>query len=157
MKRCGGCKIRKDYSEFYNTGSSPDGYSWSCKRCHSLYAKTARIGNYGITKEQFENLLTKQDNRCAICQRFFDSDNLPVIDHDHACCPTKVNSDRLISRCGNCVRGLLCRSCNVGLGMFSDNTDRLTSAINYLKKSVYLDEYLLDIISLDVTEVEIMG
>lgn len=33
------------------------------------------------------------------------------------------------------VRGLLCKNCNIGLGMFFDNIDFLESAVLYLKSS----------------------
>lgn len=47
------------------------------------------------------------------------------IDHDHSCCPGKGS-------CGKCVRGILCRNCNVGLGFLKDSIPRLEDAISYL-------------------------
>lgn len=35
-----------------------------------------------------------------------------VVDHDHRCCPVDSAS------CGECVRGFVCRSCNVALGWY---------------------------------------
>lgn len=32
------------------------------------------------------------------------------------------------------IRGLLCKSCNIGLGMFKDNTNNLTRAVAYLRE-----------------------
>lgn len=49
------------------------------------------------------------------------------IDHDHTCCP----GDRRC--CGKCFRGFLCRSCNVGLGMFKENDQLLEAAAAYLR------------------------
>lgn len=98
---------------------------------------------YGLTEIAYQKMLAEQDNRCAICQVEFTANNVPHIDHDHTCCPRmpsgrkgKYRSD-LIGRtnkepCGRCVRGLLCRSCNAGLGMFQDNPQRMLSAIRYL-------------------------
>jgi hypothetical protein len=37
-----------------------------------------------------------------------------AVDHDHACCATRMRS------CGRCVRGLLCSECNRVLGFFED-------------------------------------
>lgn len=49
----------------------------------------------------------------------------PFIDHDHACCP----GDR---SCGDCVRGVLCQGCNLGLGAFKDDPSKLEAAKKYL-------------------------
>lgn len=68
---------------------------------------------YGVTPEQFEAMLTEQGGGCKICRAI---EPLSV-DHCHA------KGD---------VRGLLCRRCNSGLGMFRDNPDFLRAAIEYL-------------------------
>jgi hypothetical protein len=153
MKRCGSCKLRKAYAEFYKNISTPDGYSWNCKHCTNNYAKNSRVGKYGITKDHFAYMLNIQENRCPICQVVFGPNNPPAIDHDHSCCPTKVGTDRLLSKkCGKCVRGLLCTRCNAGLGMLGDNVQRLISAINYLKsynsEDFFADELSLELLTL---------
>ena len=54
--------------------------------------------NYGITLEQYQQLLDKQDNKCYICQRPADSFNKSLaVDHDHKTLE---------------IRGLLCTHCN---------------------------------------------
>ena len=83
---------------------------------------------YGITEEQFNGFLESQGNCCAICRAPFGEKELPCVDHDHACCPRKERA------CGKCVRGLICRTCNAGLGSFRDNATTLSNAIQYLNK-----------------------
>lgn len=69
-------------------------------------------------------MLTDQGGTCAVCSVPF-GDSSPNVDHDHACCAGQGS-------CGECVRGLLCRGCNQGLGNFSDDPERLMAAAAYL-------------------------
>ena len=74
---------------------------------------------YGITKEQYDNLLQQQGNGCAICGRKEEPDGRKLsIDHDH-------NTGE--------VRGILCNNCNNGLGSFGDAIEGMHKAIDYLK------------------------
>lgn len=80
-----------------------------------------RLLRHGVDKEGYEERLRHQNGVCAICgtakpgmkRRFF------TIDHDHS---TGV------------IRGLLCLKCNVGLGAFGDDPERLVSASKYLEE-----------------------
>lgn len=72
---------------------------------------------YGLTLERTDAMLKYQNEACAICLRKFKRRRFHV-DHCHK---TKK------------VRGLLCPSCNCGLGMFRDRPDVLASAIAYLR------------------------
>ena len=74
---------------------------------------------YGITLEQFNQMLIYQDNKCAICFKVFSHRKDRHIDHDH--------------KTGR-VRAILCRSCNNGLGMFKDDMMVIKSATAYLEK-----------------------
>ena len=71
---------------------------------------------YNITIEQYEAMLIKQENLCAICRS--ETDKNWHLDHDHAT---------------GKVRGILCGNCNLMLGHSKDNQDILSSAINYLQ------------------------
>lgn len=82
-----------------------------------LRADIKRYG-YHITEEQYKAQVEAQSGRCDICNKECGRGRLSI-DHDH-------NTDK--------VRGLLCRSCNLGLGNFNDNIDFLTQAVLYLKK-----------------------
>lgn len=79
---------------------------------------------YGITPEQYDSILARQNGVCAIC--CMPSTGALAVDHDHECCPERKQS------CGECIRGLLCTSCNNGLGRFKDNTRILTNALTYV-------------------------
>ena len=79
---------------------------------------------YGISLEQYDSMVAAQENKCAICIKVVDD---LCVDHDHNCCPGSKS-------CGKCVRGLLCQTCNSGLGFFKDSSDMLKSADSYLSK-----------------------
>ena len=89
---------------------------------------------YGIFLDQYEELLTKQGGVCAICQRRETRVQCGVlqplaIDHDHKCCPEKKS-------CGRCIRGLLCESCNLALGLLGEDPQRIHAVLLYLQKGV---------------------
>lgn len=83
--------------------------------------------NWGLTLEQYEQMLAEQDGVCAICKKPETAlqGNGPrahvvrylAVDHDH-------ETGR--------VRGLLCGACNMGLGQFGDDTEQLMAAVAYL-------------------------
>lgn len=77
--------------------------------------------NYGINLETYDEMQRKQGGRCRICKTDEPSGKGRFhVDHCHA---TKR------------IRGLLCATCNMMLGMAEDCTDRLKSAIEYLEDS----------------------
>jgi hypothetical protein len=85
---------------------------------------------FRLSIESYMEMLEAQGNRCAIC-RGTDPKGPGVassfaVDHDRACCPGHKS-------CGNCIRGLLCRSCNTGIGLLMDDTSVLRNAIAYLQ------------------------
>lgn len=71
-----------------------------------------------ISFEDYNKMFEKQNNLCAICGEKETRNEILSLDHCH-----KLNR----------VRGLLCSSCNNGLGFFKDNPERLLKAIKYLK------------------------
>jgi hypothetical protein len=133
MRTCKICNIEKELSCFYKRRQS---YQYTCKHCQNETVKKWRVENkanyavyernrklksiYGIDLEQYNNILKRQNNSCAICKRKDsgrkDKDNFAV-DHCHST---------------NKVRGLLCMECNTAIGKFKDNVDFLKSAIKYL-------------------------
>lgn len=77
---------------------------------------------YGITPKEFAALLEAQRGGCAICGAsagWRANGGRLVVDHNH-------RTDK--------VRGLLCPSCNRGLGQFVDDPRILRAAATYLEK-----------------------
>ena len=76
----------------------------------------ARVDSYGLWPDRFDSLYRTQEGKCAICHIHVSEDSINV-DHDHLT---------------GLVRGLLCWSCNVGLGHFKDDPTYLKKAASYL-------------------------
>jgi len=80
------------------------------------------VKTYGITVEEYDDLLAAQGGVCAICRRPPRDDISLHLDHDHA------TGER---------RGLLCFKCNNALGDFDDDAERLLRAYVYLTPSLW--------------------
>ena len=91
--------------------SNPDG-----KKAQRLAAA------YGIALSDFNDMMAMQNNACAICgySDMSDPKIFPVVDHCHTT---------------GKVRGILCSSCNHGLGKFKDDVTRLMLAAAYLARN----------------------
>lgn len=74
---------------------------------------------YGMSAGEYDRLLAAQDGACAICNKPPAGRRLEV-DHDH----------RTLE-----IRGLLCRGCNVMVGLADDDIEVLDTAIAYLARS----------------------
>ncbi len=132
---CKHCNSIKPLDLFVKSKSTKSGYRGICKDCFNAYYRKRRVEKwdlvrsyekkfhfqrrlkheYNITEQEFNKLKQEQNSKCAIC---FNEEKL-VIDH----CHTNGN-----------VRGLLCSKCNIGLGMFKDDKQRLQNALDYLRK-----------------------
>lgn len=123
-KYCKDCKHWLPEASFGINRRVVDGLSNNCSNCRSAKSRSNSLMRYyRMTTEQFEAMFSAQGGRCASCRDEFTTK--PHIDHDHACCPTEKS-------CGDCVRGLLCNRCNLGMGIFLDEPRRLMAAANYL-------------------------
>lgn len=81
-----------------------------------------------LTIEKYAALIQEQNNKCAIC-------NMPETKRSTRGDRTNI-SPLAIDHCHTIdkVRGLLCRTCNLGIGGLKDSIELLQSAITYLKK-----------------------
>ena len=88
------------------------GYNKEYKRRHDLK------NLYGITPDDYNRMFVEQKGCCAICGTHQQELKKKLaVDHDH--------------ETGK-VRGLLCRSCNTGIGLLKENKEILLAAISYL-------------------------
>lgn len=138
-KRCGHCKQVKSELDFSPSVRQKSGAQ--CRDCAASYEKDWSNRNrdrrsassrrskakqllrlYGAPSDDIGTLITQQNGRCKCCggepgARGFH------IDHDHARHEARLPS----------YRGLLCHGCNVGLGAFGDDVERLRRAVAYLE------------------------
>jgi hypothetical protein len=153
-KSCSKCGEEKEATQFYKVAGGKRLRS-ECKTCTNAYHKRyrnteegaaatrrarlnyklkpdnvlrdaqnksewARFKKYGMVKSDYAKMLNDQAYQCLICSKHHSKTKFGlVVDHCH-----------LTGQ----VRGLLCDSCNRGLGFFTDSADTLTAAANYLTK-----------------------
>ena len=135
MKTCLKCKKSLAKTKFYTHAGRKTGLMENCKDCHKERVRSyteahrtkvrdsQRKAQYGITGDKYASLLLEQNNLCAICgspeKTKKNGKVLSLsVDHDHTS--------------GN-IRGLLCLSCNTGLGKFQDSENILRKAAAYLE------------------------
>jgi hypothetical protein len=76
--------------------------------------KYKRYKKYKLTQDDYDRMVADQHGRCAICHS---EPSVLAVDHDHAT---------------GQIRGLLCRSCNLGIGFLRDDVNLLYNAAQYL-------------------------
>lgn len=111
MKRCTRCGESKTLDEFSPVHGKPRS---RCRSCRSLERTLSR---YGITEETLAALHSRPCDICGAPPGSFQRTH--AIDHEHA-------TGR--------VRGVLCHSCNLALGHFKDDPERLAAAASYLTR-----------------------
>lgn len=88
-------------------------------REHPECGRKARLKQlYGLSYDAYKTMCNTQQGLCAICKKVMD---IPHVDHCHTT---------------GKIRGLLCKSCNTGIGMFQESLEILDSAKEYLTRWV---------------------
>lgn len=107
----------------------------SCSRSCAAYARWTNCSAPTYTHEARQNatniynrvpsvdetkhiIWIRQKKRCMICSDHLTSHNVGFLDHNH-------DTDA--------IRGLLCSTCNSGLGFFRDSAEIVSSALEYLR------------------------
>lgn len=81
----------------------------------------ARCASYGVTVADAARAYSAQGRQCAICRKESHWRDL-VFDHNHT-------TGRF--------RGLLCGTCNTGIGLLGDSPETLRLAVSYLQRNGY--------------------
>ena len=139
-KRCYCCKriLGRNSNNFHADKSKHDGLSGRCKECEKERSRSNKlkhsINNFNLQCKQdlsikdYLKLLNKQQNKCAICNKKeivksrLGNIHRLSIDHDHRT---------------NKIRGLLCGSCNLLLGILEEkrlNQSDIKKFFKYLKQ-----------------------
>lgn len=130
--KCFKCRKTLSADNSYDDKSRPSGLQRECRDCcrkrkaewHKTESGKRSAANtklkrrFGITIDDYEKMYQEQGGSCLICGA-------------HESC----NSHRLaVDHCHETgkVRGLLCKSCNVGIGNLKDNYDLCLRAARYL-------------------------
>jgi hypothetical protein len=105
---------QRRYAEMIERGEKP-------KRDPIKAKNSYLLRNYGISYEQYLQLLESQNHECAICgaQESDRKGGDLVVDHCHS---------------SGKVRGMLCQKCNLMLGNANDCIGTLEQAVLYLRK-----------------------
>lgn len=158
-KVCRKCGEEKPLTEFHRLSRDGDRRMARCKDCRSQerreqHAANPEVGRqrakdyvmslpedvrlerrrrsnlkhaYGISLEQYAEMLVAQHGVCAVCKQpeTWIRNGILMrlqVDHDHTT---------------GKIRGLLCRECNMSLGLLQDSVERLKGLIYYLERGGY--------------------
>lgn len=96
----------------------------------SRSSDNSRKRKYGLSNADIDQMVQAQGGVCGLCRGEF-TWGQTFVDHDHNCCPRQDGNE---VTCGNCVRAILCRLCNQGLGMFNEDPELLRTAADYIER-----------------------
>lgn len=89
-------------------------------KCRNCVSRRLRERKYGLSRGEFDAMVTSQGGACAACMVAFAT--LPKkhthVDHDHVT---------------GAVRGVLCHACNTAIGLLSDSPSRAEMLARYLR------------------------
>lgn len=133
---CGGCGQVKPLAQFRRSRDTKSGYTSWCVKClrekdRERAPKKYKAGaerqkwyyvrkKFGLERADFERMFNAQSGCCPICTRQLVVGKNTCVDHDH--------------KTGN-VRGLLCRQCNLSLGLLGDDPESFERASLYLHRA----------------------
>ena len=125
MKKCNKCEILKPLEDFHEDNRyNRRSHRARCIECEKVdkkedYAKNGRryklSSQYGLTPNDYQDILEKQGNRCPICGCYADdykeyTGKYLAVDHHHVT---------------GGIRGLLCMTCNTKMAFIDGYESRI--------------------------------
>lgn len=141
QKLCPSCNQTKVFEAFGKNVNKIGGVDYECRECKrqraliresspdaklNAYFRFAKR-EYGVTRQEYEQMERQQKGCCAIC-----GVDPKAAFKDREAGHQKLHIDHWHDETKE-ARGLLCFSCNVGLGWFGDSTGLLEAALRYLR------------------------
>lgn len=144
VRTCRKCKTEKPLTEFHRDGERyrldcaacrTDAVTRWCKKNKDVVNAAARKRywedpekqyayhlqkTYGLTLSRYNEVLKKQDGKCAICG----------VDQSKTNRRFGVDHDQVSGR----IRGIICGRCNRGMGYLQDNAEICESAARYIRE-----------------------
>lgn len=145
--------MEKPLSEYYNARKNKDNLKTECKSCHyeahkiyranggyekekqnkqkkieedpSYGRNTRYIYRYGITIDQYNEMLVKQNGSCKLCGN---KEHIRSTSKDRKPKPLAIDHCHTTGK----VRGLLCHNCNVMLGQYEKWKDKFPIFEEYI-------------------------
>jgi hypothetical protein len=132
IKACSCCYQFFGKEFFHPERRNVDGLNSACRQCRNKKALQWQQNNpkskrsthlkskFGITAEQFDEMLQLQNHCCAICMS-----------------PTpKGRGTFHVDHCHETgkIRGILCHDCNTGIGKLGDSLESVKKAVSYLER-----------------------
>lgn len=111
MKQCSQCGLEKELTQFYRRKNRPD-LQPACKGC---YREKQLSKRYSFTKDEYNQMITKQGGKCATCNTA--PKGKFQVDHCHS---------------SGITRRLLCTNCNTALGLVKENIETLSTMVMYV-------------------------
>lgn len=96
-------------------------YAENPDKARAYTRKNNLVRKYGLTQKEYDYLFQLQDGLCGICGSPASNERYGVLNVDHNHVTGKI-------------RGLLCNSCNRGLGQLKDNVELLRAATSWLEE-----------------------
>lgn len=108
----------RPFTNDFSTREARAAYAKAWRERHPGHRAKAKLSRYGLSLEQYDEMLQAQGAHCALCGCADQRGLKLAVDHCHT---TGV------------VRGLLCTHCNTAIGLLKDDPDLIEKAAEYVR------------------------